>query len=118
MAVPQPNSAERMRFEGEQDFVALRHFCGARGSRATNSTTTHAREPRASQFQHKWRRAHLLTTDGTQLRQNLMHDFACDIGQPLIAAVVKVSQAFVIKAQQMQDRRMQVMDVDLPFGGS
>ena len=29
--------------------LGLRHFCGARGSRATNSTTTHAREPRAPQ---------------------------------------------------------------------
>ena len=40
-----------------------------------------------------------------------------DIGQAEIAAGVAVGQPFVVEAQQVQHRRVQVVDVDLVLGG-
>ena len=46
-------------------------------------------------------------------RINLAHDMAFDIGQPEIAACVAIRQTFVVEAQQVQDRGVQVVNVDL-----
>jgi hypothetical protein len=44
--------------------------------------------------------------------EHIANDIACDVGQTLIAAVVSNSQSSVIRAQQMQDRRVKVIDAD------
>ena len=40
-----------------------------------------------------------------------------DVGQSKAAAVVLVGQAFVVHAQQMQNRGVQVVEVDSVFNG-
>src|SRR5262249_62136257 len=46
-------------------------------------------------------------------RQDLLDDLARHVGQAEVAARVAVSQFLVIEAQKGQDRRLQIMDVDL-----
>ena len=46
---------------------------------------------------------------------NILDDLAIHVRQPEIAAGVAVGQPGVIQAQQVQDRRVQVVDVDLVF---
>ena len=41
-----------------------------------------------------------------------MHDFALDVGQAEVPAVVKIGQPLVIEAQQVKDRGVQVVDRD------
>ena len=48
-----------------------------------------------------------------QLRQYLLHHAAAHVGQAVVAAGVAVGQPLVVEAQQVQDRRVQVVDVDL-----
>ena len=55
------------------------------------------------------RKAVLWTVD---LRQNRPHDLAADVGQAEVAAGVAEGQPLVVEAQQVQDRRLQVVDVD------
>ena len=50
------------------------------------------------------------------LRQNVVDDVAVDIGQPEVAAAVAISQTFVVESDQVQNRGVQVMDVDLVLG--
>ena len=38
---------------------------------------------------------------------------AVDVGEPEIAAGVAVGELLVVEAEQVQDRRVQVVDVDL-----
>ena len=45
-----------------------------------------------------------------------MNDVAMDIGQPEIAARVTVSQLLMIHAQQMQNRGMEIVQMDLVLG--
>ena len=42
---------------------------------------------------------------------------AVDIGEAVIAAAMPVGQSFVIEAHDVQDRRVQVVDVDLVLHG-
>ena len=42
-----------------------------------------------------------------------MQNFAIDIGQANIAAAEAEGQSLVIEPEQVEDRRMQVMDLDL-----
>ena len=44
--------------------------------------------------------------------QNLLHHVAVHVGQPEVAALEAEGQAGVVEAQQVQDRRLQVVDVD------
>ena len=41
-----------------------------------------------------------------------MDDVAGDVGQAEVAAGVAVGEAFVVEAEQVQDRGLQVVDVD------
>src|SRR5437016_2881989 len=52
---------------------------------------------------------------GLSLRQNLSHDSPVNIGQPKIPAGVPVSELFVVKAEQMQKRRVQIVNVNFVF---
>ena len=47
---------------------------------------------------------------------DVMNDVAFDIGQAEVAAGVAVGEAFVIEAEQVQDRGVQVVNVDLVLG--
>ena len=44
--------------------------------------------------------------------QDRPHDLAFGVGQPVLAAVVGEGQAGVVEAQEVQDRGVQVVDVD------
>ena len=46
-----------------------------------------------------------------------MHDVAVDVGQAEVAAGVAVGQPLVVEAEQVQDRGVQVVDVDLVLDG-
>ena len=49
-------------------------------------------------------------------RNNIADNPAVDVGQPKVPAGIAVGQSFVIKAHQVQDRRVKVMDVNRVFG--
>src|SRR3954466_9033567 len=44
------------------------------------------------------------------LSQQRFHDLAFDIGQPIIAALESEREPFVIEAEQMQNRRLQIVN--------
>ena len=46
------------------------------------------------------------------LRQNLSHDPPVHVGQPVVAALELEGQPRVVDAEQVQDRGVQVVDVD------
>ena len=46
-----------------------------------------------------------------------MQDLAGDVGQSHFAAGVEECEGFVVEAHEVQDRGMQVMDVDFLFHG-
>ena len=46
------------------------------------------------------------------LREDLLHHLAMHVGQAEVAALVAIGQPRVVDAQQVQDRGVQVMDVD------
>src|SRR5688572_22906222 len=50
-----------------------------------------------------------------ELRENLLHDAAMDIGEAEVAAIVAIGEFFVIEAEQVQDGGVEVVHVDL-FG--
>ncbi len=45
--------------------------------------------------------------------QDVVNDLAVDVRQPHIAAAEAVGQPLVVETEQMQDRRVQIVDVDL-----
>ena len=53
----------------------------------------------------------------TVLRDQLVDDVAFDVGQAEIAAGVAVRELLVVEAHEMQDRGVQVVDVDAVFDG-
>ena len=55
-------------------------------------------------------------TASRMLRQDVVDDVAVDIGQPEVAAAVAISQTLVVESDQVQNRGVQVMDVDLVLG--
>ena len=64
----------------------------------------------------------VLGLDGLGLRQQLLHDVPVHVGEAEVAALVLVGELRVVDAQQVQDRGLQVVDVDgaggeLVFGG-
>lgn len=50
--------------------------------------------------------------------QNIRHDSSGDIGQTFRAAVVEVSQLFMVHSQQVQNGRMQVVYVNFILDGT
>ena len=48
----------------------------------------------------------------TTLRKHCIHDFAMDVCQSEVAALIFVSQLLVIDSHQMQDCRIQIMHMD------
>ena len=51
------------------------------------------------------------------LRDQLLHHLAVHVGQAEVAAGVAVGELLVVEAQQVQDRGVQVVDVDLVLHG-
>ena len=51
------------------------------------------------------------------LCEQFFHHPAVDVGQAEIAAGVAVGELFVVEAQQVQDRRVQIVDVDVVLDG-
>ena len=51
-------------------------------------------------------------------RQNFFNDAAVNISQAEVATLKAISQAFVIEAQQVQNRGLQIVNVGLAFGDS
>ena len=51
------------------------------------------------------------------LRQQLLNQSTLHIGQPEIAALEAVSQLRVVEAEQVQNRRVHIVDIDLLFAG-
>lgn len=49
------------------------------------------------------------------LGQNFADHISEDVGKPVVAAGVAIRQPFVVEAQQMQQRGVQVVDVDTTF---
>ena len=45
------------------------------------------------------------------LCQEFLHDLPADVGQPEVAPHVPIGESLVIKPHQMQERRLQVMDM-------
>ncbi len=54
-----------------------------------------------------------LDRDAELAREDLPNDVAVDVGQAVVAAAVAIGQPLVVEAHQVQDRRVQVVDVDL-----
>src|SRR5438045_2990911 len=52
------------------------------------------------------------------LRQNILHDMPLYIGQPKVTPLETIGQLFMIEAEQVQDRRLEIMDVDFVAGDS
>src|SRR5262249_40644326 len=50
-------------------------------------------------------------------REDRVDDLAVDVSQTVVAAGVAVGQALVIDAQEMQDRGVEVVDMDLVLDG-
>src|SRR5215469_17347721 len=44
--------------------------------------------------------------------KDLAHDLAVDVGEAEVAAGIAVGEPGVVEAEQVQDRRMEVVDVD------
>ena len=52
------------------------------------------------------------------LRDDLVDHVAVDIGQAVVAALELVRELRVVEAELVQDRRLQIVNVDLVFGGA
>ena len=50
-----------------------------------------------------------------ELRENLFDEFAMDVGESELAALKAVSEAFVIDAEEMENRSVEIVDVDRVF---
>ena len=46
------------------------------------------------------------------LRQDPLHHLAMHVGEAVVAALEAVGQLRVVEAEQVQDRRLQIVDVD------
>ena len=51
------------------------------------------------------------------LHEDLVDDFAVDVGEAEIAAGVAVGELFVVEAEEVQHRGVEVVDVDGLVGG-
>ncbi len=50
------------------------------------------------------------------LRQQLLHDAAVDVGEAEVAALEAVGEFLVVEAEEMKDRRLEIVDMDGVFG--
>ena len=50
--------------------------------------------------------------DNPHSGQYFMHNFTRDVGQPEVAPGVAVGKSFMVQSQQMQDRGVEVVNVD------
>ena len=50
-------------------------------------------------------------------RKDLTNDMAVNVGQTIVAAGMAISESLVVEAHQVQDRRVQVVNVDLVLDG-
>ena len=51
--------------------------------------------------------------DPVRSRDDVVNDFPVHVGQPEVAALVAIRQAFVVEPHQVQDRGMQIVEMDL-----
>ena len=49
--------------------------------------------------------------------QQIVHDLAGDVGQAHVASAEAVGQALMVEAEQMQDGRVQIVDVNFVLDG-
>src|SRR5947207_12717123 len=56
-------------------------------------------------------------SDSATSCQNVADDVAVDVGEAEVAAGVAVGEALVVEAQKVQDRRLDVVDVDSVLDG-
>ena len=49
----------------------------------------------------------------TCLRENVLHDIPSDVGETEVATVEAIRQLFVVEPHQVQQRGVQIVDVDL-----
>src|ERR1043165_4469710 len=64
----------------------------------------------------EWVRCEMMQPPASTSRQHFAHSPSSQIGQPKLAAAEAIGQAFVIDAEAVQDRRVQVVDVDVILG--
>src|SRR5439155_23958086 len=57
------------------------------------------------------------STGPAELRQQLRHQFAVHVRQPEVAALEAEREPFVIEAEQVQNGRLEIVDVNAVFGG-
>src|SRR5437588_11717127 len=50
------------------------------------------------------------------LRKELLHDVACHVGEPKVAALEAIGQSCVVEAEEAEDRGVEVVDVNGVFG--
>ena len=62
-------------------------------------------------------RWHRLPREKGESGQDVPDHVAVNVGQAVVAAAVAVGQLLVVEAHQVQDRRVQVVDVDLVLDG-
>src|SRR5262245_11106281 len=58
---------------------------------------------------------HADETGGVRLRQNLLHHSSVNVGEAKIPSSVAVGELFVVEAEQMQEGRVQIMNVNWIF---
>src|SRR5437870_8975373 len=56
------------------------------------------------------------TCESSRLCQQFLHELSVDVGEPEIAALEAISEFGVVKAEEVQQRGVQVVDVDTIFG--
>ena len=54
--------------------------------------------------------------DAVALGEELVHDIAVDVGQTEVSALVVIGELFVVETECVQDRCLEVVDVDGVLG--
>src|SRR5579864_7482277 len=81
-----------------------------------HSTWVQSRAGRAPVARHSTtEHANSVSSKASVSRQQLFHHLAGHVRQPEIAALEAIGQFQMIEAKQMQDRRVEVVDVDWVF---
>ena len=88
------------------------NFTGTTEIAATRTVTAAGSAPRQRPQAKHEPQQQVAAQHGLPSRHDLFHHVALHIGQPQVAAAVAVGQLLVIEAEQVQDGRVQVVDVD------
>src|SRR5204862_8215008 len=56
--------------------------------------------------------SYIKALNGATSGENLFHDLAVHVGEPEVAALILERQLRMLDAQQVKDRRLEIMDVD------